>query len=70
MLRRLLICLGLSAAVFASAHAAEALSIPPIAFKQRTLANGLQVIAIEDHTSPTVAVQVWYHVALRTCSST
>jgi zinc protease len=62
MLRRLLICLGLSAAVLASAHAADALSIPPIAFKQRTLTNGLQVIAIEDHTSPTVAVQVWYHV--------
>jgi zinc protease len=62
MLRRLLICLGLSAAVLASAHAADALSIPPIAFKQRTLANGLQVIGIEDHTSPTVAVQVWYHV--------
>jgi zinc protease len=62
MLRRLLICLGLSAAVYASAHAADALSIPPIAFKQRMLANGLQVVAIEDHTSPTVAVQVWYHV--------
>lgn len=62
MLRRLLICLGLSAAVLASAAAAEALSIPPIVFKQRTLGNGLQVIAIEDHTSPTVAVQVWYHV--------
>ena len=42
--------------------AAETLTIPPIAFKQRTLENGLQVISIEDHTSPTVAVQVWYHV--------
>jgi len=62
MLRRLLICLGLTAAVAASAHAAEPLSIPPIAYQQRTLANGLQVISIEDHTSPTVAVQVWYHV--------
>ena len=62
MLRRLLICLGLTATFAASAHAAETLSIPPIAFQQRTLANGLQVISIEDHTSPTVAVQVWYHV--------
>ena len=62
MLRRLLVCLGLTVAVVASAHAADALSIPPIAYKQRTLANGLQVIGIEDHTSPTVAVQVWYHV--------
>jgi zinc protease len=62
MLRRLLICLGLGAMVLASAHASDVLSIPPIAFKQRTLGNGLQVIGIEDHTSPTVAVQVWYHV--------
>jgi len=42
--------------------AAADLTVPPIAFKQRTLGNGLQVIQIEDHTSPTVAVQVWYHV--------
>ena len=62
MLRRILagLCLGIVAC--AAAGAADTLTIPPIAFKQRTLANGLQVIAIEDHTSPTVAVQVWYHV--------
>ncbi len=62
MLRRILagLCLGLVAC--AAAGAADTLTIPPIAFKQRTLANGLQVIGIEDHTSPTVAVQVWYHV--------
>ena len=38
------------------------LTIPKITYKERTLANGLQVISVEDHTSPTVAVQVWYHV--------
>jgi zinc protease len=38
------------------------LEIAPLAFTQRTLANGLQVIALEDHRSPTVSVQVWYHV--------
>jgi len=27
-----------------------------------TLENGLQVYTVEDHKSPTVAVQVWYHV--------
>jgi zinc protease len=54
--------LFLTAAAAAPAFAAEALTIPPIGFQQRTLGNGLQVIAIEDHTSPTVAVQVWYHV--------
>jgi zinc protease len=38
------------------------LAIAPLQFTQRTLANGLQVIALEDHRSPTVSVQVWYHV--------
>ena len=60
MLRCLFVCFCLTLAVDASAT--DTLSIPPIAYQQRTLANGLQVIAIEDHTSPTVAVQVWYHV--------
>jgi zinc protease len=62
MVRRILagLCLGIVA--WAATGAADTLTIPPIAFKQRTLANGLQVIGIEDHTSPTVAVQVWYHV--------
>ncbi|MEO6798653.1 MAG: pitrilysin family protein [Rhodanobacter sp.] len=42
-------------------RAAE-LAIPPIQYHQRTLANGLQVISVEDHASPNVAVQMWYHV--------
>jgi len=37
-------------------------AIPRIDFKHSTLENGLQIYAVEDHTSPTVAVQVWYHV--------
>ncbi|MEO8810974.1 MAG: insulinase family protein, partial [Rhodanobacter sp.] len=51
----------LSAAGSCSVSAAQ-LAIPPIQYHQRTLANGLQVISIEDHTSPNVAVQMWYHV--------
>ncbi|PYI88699.1 MAG: insulinase family protein [Verrucomicrobia bacterium] len=39
-----------------------AVAIPPLAIKHATLANGLQIYSIEDHKSPTVAVQVWYHV--------
>src|SRR5438876_1006343 len=31
-------------------------------FKERILANGLKVLSVEDHTSPTVAINVWYHV--------
>jgi len=45
-----------------SALAAAELAIPPIAYHERTLANGLQVLSVEDHSSPNVAVQMWYHV--------
>src|SRR5207237_3296590 len=37
-------------------------TISPLAIKHATLENGLQIYSIEDHKSPTVAVQVWYHV--------
>lgn len=48
---------------FAAAPLAAAeLTIPPIPYHQRTLPNGLQVLSVEDHASPNVAVQMWYHV--------
>ncbi|MEO7200422.1 MAG: insulinase family protein, partial [Dokdonella sp.] len=53
--------LSLCAAVVMPVVAAE-LTIPPIQYHERTLANGLQVISVEDHSSPNVAVQMWYHV--------
>lgn len=46
----------------APAASHQALKIPPLTYRQRVLDNGLQVLSIEDHSSPTVAVQVWYHV--------
>ncbi|HJT81795.1 MAG TPA: pitrilysin family protein [Chthoniobacterales bacterium] len=39
-----------------------AVTVQPLAIKHLTLDNGLQVYSVEDHSSPTVAVQVWYHV--------
>jgi zinc protease len=36
--------------------------LPPIKFTQFTLSNGLRVIFHEDHSTPIVAVNVWYHV--------
>jgi zinc protease len=35
---------------------------PKIPYERYTLANGLTVILSPDHTTPTVAVNVWYHV--------
>ncbi len=36
--------------------------IPDIRFEKFTLPNGLDVILHEDHSTPLVAVNVWYHV--------
>src|SRR6476619_1482189 len=36
--------------------------MPQLKFADRTLTNGLRVLSVEDHSSPTVAIQVWYHV--------
>ncbi len=58
----LLASLALFAAMASPARAAAELDIPPVHYQQRTLPNGLQVLSVEDHGSPNVAVQMWYHV--------
>ncbi len=42
--------------------APAAITVPPIDFTDRKLANGLRVIAIRDTTTPNVTVQMWYDV--------
>lgn len=37
-------------------------TMPRLNSRDRTLTNGLRVLSAEDHSSPTVAIQVWYHV--------
>ena len=46
----------------APAAPAAAATVPPIAYTERTLANGLRVYAIRDTASANVSVQVWYDV--------
>ncbi|CAN5413776.1 hypothetical protein BH18ACI3_BH18ACI3_05700 [soil metagenome] len=36
--------------------------ITPLNIKERTLANGLKVVSLQDNSSPTVAIHVWYNV--------
>jgi zinc protease len=36
--------------------------MPQLKFADRTLANGLRVLSAADPSSPTVAIQVWYHL--------
>jgi zinc protease len=40
----------------------QAQVMPRLNFRDRTLPNGLRVLSAEDHASPTIAIQVWYHV--------
>lgn len=46
----------------ASSAALGAQSIPRISFEKYTLPNGLEVILHQDHTTPMVAVDTWFHV--------
>ena len=57
----MLLCLLAAAAVHAASPEAN-LDVPPLLLHEQTLPNGLRVVSLEDHTSPTVAVQVWYQV--------
>jgi len=41
------------------------LKVAPVVYRERRLANGLQVITVENHASPTVSVHVAYHVGSR-----
>ncbi len=45
-----------------AAEPANSPRLPEIAFEKYQLPNGLQVILHEDHSTPIVAVNVWYHV--------
>jgi zinc protease len=44
------------------ATAGSAQQFPPINYKHRTLANGLEIYSVQDRTTPTVAIHVWYRV--------
>jgi zinc protease len=55
-MKRLLICL-----MFVSASLAQSLRIS-VPFTQFVLPNGLTVILHEDHSTPLVSVNIWYHV--------
>lgn len=54
--------LALPLLLIASAATAATTTIPPIPIKTRTLANGLEVYTVQDRSTPTVAIHVWYRV--------
>jgi zinc protease len=64
--RKLGALLGLLATLFISSlytrDSSAQVTMPRINFQQKTLPNGMRVLSAVDHSSPTVAIQVWYHV--------
>nr|WP_322404446.1 insulinase family protein [Massilia sp. Gc5] len=46
----------------APAPAPAAAAAPQVRYDKTTLPNGLEVILVEDHRLPIVAVNIWYHV--------
>src|SRR6266536_74006 len=63
MRRPLILKLAVFALIVAASGASNAQTkLPKINFRERTLANGLRVLSVVDKSSPTVAINVWYHV--------
>lgn len=62
MRKQLLVSAGYLIAGALFAHALAAQAVPKIKFEKYTLPNGLEVILHEDHSTPIVAVDTWYHV--------
>lgn len=55
----LVLTISLSAPLLGQKKSSDSIKLP---FETYKLPNGLTVILSEDHTTPTVAVNVWYHV--------
>src|SRR6266849_7998739 len=63
MRRRFLLTLMACALLAAGVASARAQTqMPRINFRERTLKNGLRVLSVVDKSSPTVAINIWYHV--------
>lgn len=61
LMRLLLVCAAASLCC-AGIAAAQQIAPPKLPYEKYTLANGLEVILHEDHSTPIVAVNLWYHV--------
>jgi zinc protease len=54
--------LALSLGSTIAVRAQEAIPLPAIQYSDRTLPNGMRILLLEDHSAPTVAINVGYHV--------
>src|SRR5947207_5306680 len=56
--RTLLVIVAVAMCAVSSAQT----KMPRMSFRERTLPNGLRVLSVVDKSSPSVAINVWYHV--------
>ncbi|HSQ24041.1 MAG TPA: pitrilysin family protein [Pyrinomonadaceae bacterium] len=63
-MRRSFLMIACTALVIAGSviSATSQTKMPQMTFRERTLANGLRVLSVVDKSSPSVAINVWYHV--------
>ena len=62
MKRRLLLITTSCLVLLGAFAVAGAQKMPHMNYRERTLANGMRVLSVVDKSSPTVAINVWYHV--------
>ena len=60
-----MLCVAAFSASLAAQEKPETVRPPKLHFTTHTLANGLQVILLEDHAAPVINLQVWYHVGAK-----
>jgi zinc protease len=48
-------------AIFCASALAQ-VKVAPLNIRERTLSNGLKVVSVQDNSSPTVSIHVWYNV--------
>jgi zinc protease len=48
--------------VLATAAAYAQVKMPQMKYRERTLPNGMRILSVLDKSSPTVTINVWYHV--------
>ena len=60
-MRKQIISIALAMVTLAIAGVAQ-IKVAPLPIRERTLPNGLKVVSVQDNSSPTVAIHVWYNV--------
>ena len=60
--RRTVACATIATAVLLVPASQAAVRPPKLDYTMTTLANGMNIVMLEDHSTPIVHLQMWYHV--------